>query len=99
MAYAFEYFVVGENLAIEKSRGTAGPLKAFSGRPGWKPGFLLFLAFTSVEIFFKHVPQVHGESRAVRQRTPRAGSCEALDPCSLLREAEKTTVMVLQESN
>lgn len=99
MAYAFEYFVVGENLALEKSRATAGPLKAFRGRPGWKPGFLLFLASTSVEIFFKHVPQVHSESRAVLQSTPRAGSCEALDPCSFLCEAEKTTVMVLLESN
>lgn len=52
LAYAFEYFVVGENLALEKSRATAGPLKAFRGRPGWKSGFLLFLASTSVEIFF-----------------------------------------------
>lgn len=49
---AFEYFVVGENLGIEKSRATSGPLKAFSGRTGRKPGFLLFLASTSVEIFF-----------------------------------------------
>lgn len=49
--------------------------------------------------FFKHIHQVHSESRAVLQRAPRAGSCEALDPCSLLCEAEKRTVLVLQESN
>lgn len=52
LAWAFEYFAVGENLVIEESRATSGPLKAFSGRTGWKPGFPLFLASTSVEIFF-----------------------------------------------
>lgn len=55
LACAFGYFVVGENLGIEKSRATSGPLKASSGRTGWKPGFLLSLASTSVVIFFFNI--------------------------------------------
>lgn len=100
LASALEYCIVEENMVSEKRRATSGPLQMFHGRTRQKPDFLLFLACSSAEFFIIiQMYQVHSDSRAMLQMVSKAGSCEALDPCSLLCEAEKRTVSIFPGSN